>query len=50
MSSKQLILLIAATTVLALTLAWVIERTQIRNFRAELDAWGQENSGKSDSG
>ena len=45
MNNKQLILLIVITTGLALTLAWIIERTQIRNFRAELDAWGKENSG-----
>lgn len=39
--------MITVTTLLALTLAWIIERTQIRNFRAQLDAWGKENNERS---
>ena len=35
MSNRQLLLLIGATTVLALTLAWVIERAQVRAFVKE---------------
>lgn len=46
MNNRQLILIIGATTLLALTLAWIIERTQIRNFRAELDRYGKDNSGE----
>ncbi len=39
MSNRQLILWIGATTLLALALAWMIERTQVERFRAEFDEW-----------
>lgn len=39
MSTKQLLLMVTVTAALALTLAWVIERTQIRNFMVEFDEW-----------
>lgn len=46
MSNRQLIILIGAVTALALTLAWLIERTQVARFVTEFDAWWEEkNSG-----
>ena len=39
MSGKQLGIIIAVTVVLALSLAWVIERQQVRLFTAEFDRW-----------
>ena len=40
MKTSQLLILVAATTVLALVLAWVIERRQILSLREELEHWG----------
>jgi hypothetical protein len=44
-SNRQLILVIGAVTILALTLAWIIERTQIQRFREEFDEWWTERNG-----
>lgn len=49
MTTKQLSLYIGITVVLALTLAWVIERAQVRAFMSEFDSWWErKSSGKSD--
>lgn len=49
MTTKQLSLYIGVTVVLALTLAWVIERAQVRAFMTDFDAWWErKSSGKSD--
>lgn len=45
MSGKQLAVIIIATTALALTLAWVIERTQVRQFMGEFENWWETKSG-----
>lgn len=45
MNNRQLIVLIAAVTVLALTLAWVIERTQVQRFVTEFDQWWEAKNG-----
>ena len=45
MSTKQLLIVVALTAVLSLTLAWVIERTQVRAFMTEFDDWWEERSG-----
>lgn len=42
MSNKQLFVVIGATVVLALTLAWVIEQAQVRRFLFEFDKWYEE--------
>lgn len=39
MSSKQMALIIGATVVLALVLAWTIEKAQVRQFLLEFDQW-----------
>lgn len=39
MSNKQLGIFIAGTVVLALVLAWTIERAQVRRFLVEFDQW-----------
>lgn len=39
MTNKQLVILIAAVTVLALSLAWLIEKQQVQRFVAEFDTW-----------
>lgn len=45
MTNRQLALLIVLVTVLALTLAWTIERTQVRRFVMEFDQWWEEKNG-----
>lgn len=45
MSNRQLLLMIAAVTVLSLVLAWTIERTQIRQYMSELDTWWEGKNG-----
>lgn len=45
MSNRQLIILIGAVTLLALTLAWTIERTQVRRFALEFDQWWEAKNG-----
>ena len=46
MTNRQLLILIGVCTVLALTLAWMIERTQVARFVDEFDKWWEEkNSG-----
>jgi hypothetical protein len=44
-TTKQLALYIGATVALALTLAWVIERAQVRAFMTEFDMWWERKSG-----
>jgi hypothetical protein len=44
-SNRQLIILIGAVTLLALSLAWAIERTQVRTFVAEFDQWWEAKNG-----
>lgn len=39
MTTKQLGIYIAITVLLALTLAWVIEKAQLRAFMTEFDQW-----------
>lgn len=50
MTSKQLGLYIATTVILALVLAWVIEKAQLRAFMSEFDQWweGKASDRKSD--
>lgn len=49
MTTKQLAMYIGITVVLALTLAWVIEKAQVRAFMEEFDTWWErKSSGKSD--
>ena len=49
MTTKQLGLYIGVTVVLALTLAWVIERAQVRAFMSEFDVWWErKSSGRSE--
>ena len=45
MTTKQLLVVIAVTSGLALMLAWVIERTQIANFMVEFDEWWEAKNG-----
>ena len=45
MNRRELALWLALVMVATLALAWVIERRHILSFRAELDAWGSENTG-----
>lgn len=45
MSNRQLLLVIGAVTILSLTLAWIIERTQVRQFVAEFDHWWDAKNG-----
>lgn len=45
MSNRQLLLVIMAVTLLSLTLAWVVERTQVRTFIGEFDQWWEAKNG-----
>lgn len=45
MTNKQLIVIVASVTVLSLALAWLIEETQVRQFRAGLEQWWEEKNG-----
>lgn len=45
MTNRQLAILIAAVTILALSLAWAIERTQVQRFVSEFDQWWDEKNG-----
>jgi ABC-type Fe3+ transport system permease subunit len=38
-TTKQIALIIVGTTILALALAWLIERTQVRAFMREFEEW-----------
>lgn len=42
MTTKQLLVMVAVTASLALVIAWLIERTQVRAFMAEFDQWWEE--------
>lgn len=44
MNTRQLAIMIAAVTVLSLTLAWVIERAQIRNFMSAFEQWWRDTN------
>jgi hypothetical protein len=46
MSTKQILLIIAVTSALALALAMIIERTQVRNFMAEFEDWWEVKNGQ----
>lgn len=50
MSTKQVVLLIGVTTALALSLAWVVERAQVRAFMFELDQWWTEREDRGHAG
>lgn len=39
MSNRQVLLMIVLVTFLSLTLAWVIERAQVRAFMGDFDKW-----------
>ena len=42
MSQRQLMIIIGATTALALTLAWLVERAQVRRFMGEFQVWAEK--------
>lgn len=45
MNNRQLVIIIAATTLLALALAWTIERAQVRRFMQEFAGWYEKEFG-----
>jgi hypothetical protein len=49
-TNRQLVTLIVAVTVLSLTLAWIVERTQVRQFVAEFDTWWEAKNGGTGTG
>jgi len=45
MTTKQLLLVVCVTSALALALAMIIEKTQVRNFMAEFEQWWEVKNG-----
>lgn len=48
MSHRQLAVVVVSVTLLALALAWTIERAQVRRFMMEFERWDAERMGRND--